>query len=122
MELDYLDTESENLLKEMLDHGKRGQEVSGAAMEYLVKSRYVEGLNSRTCEDKEPKYILTEITQKGKTYFERKTRYEKEQKRKSLRELIYLFVGAILGAILGVVTPKICNIIWTIISVYFTGK
>ena len=118
MELDYLDTESENLLKELLDHDKRGQEVSGAAMEYLAKSRYVEGLNSRTCEDKEPKYILTEITQKGKTYFERKTRYEKEQKRKSLRELIYLFVGAILG----VVTPKICNIIWTIISVYFTGK
>lgn len=118
MEFDYLDTESENLLKELLDYDKRGQEVPGAAMEYLVKSGYVEGFNSRTCEDKEPKYILAEITQKGKTYFERKTRYEKEQKRKSLREWIYMFVGAILGFVI----PKIVNIIWSVISGYLTGK
>ena len=107
MEFDYLDTESENLLKELLDYDKRGQEVPGAAMEYLVKSGYVEGFNSRTCEDKE-----------GKTYFERKTRYEKEQKRKSLREWIYMFVGAILGFVI----PKIVNIIWSVISGYLTGK
>ena len=62
--------------------------------------------------------ILAEITQKGKTYFERKTRYEKEQKRKSLREWIYMFVGAILGFVI----PKIVNIIWSVISGYLTGK
>ena len=71
MEFDYLDTESENLLKELLDYDKRGQEVPGAAMEYLVKSGYVEGFNSRTCEDKEPKYIGRNHAE-GKNLFRKK--------------------------------------------------
>lgn len=46
----------------------------------------MKGISCKTLSDVEPRYLLIEITQKGKTYFEAKGQYEKEKKRLSQRE------------------------------------
>lgn len=79
MGLEYLDEESENILRELLNKDNiLNKTMSGTAIEWLVKQGYVEGSDCTTLSSTEPMYVLTGITQKGKSYFVLKEQYEKE--------------------------------------------
>lgn len=64
---------------------------------------YVNGKACMTISDMEPKYVLIDITQKGKTYFELKRKYEEAEKRLSHREWKIAIVSALIGAIIGLI-------------------
>ena len=104
MKFEILDMESEKLLKELLAEDKViNKNIRGTAIEYLVEQNYIKGLSARTNEDSEPVYIVTEITQKGKSYFENKRADEKEKRKLSRREWRIAIIGAIVGGIIGLI-------------------
>lgn len=104
MAFQYLDKESEDLLLSLLKKGSiLNENISGNAIEYLVNQGYVNGHDCRTLSDMEPKYVLIDITQKGKTYFELKSKYEKAEKRLSHREWKIAIISALIGAIIGLI-------------------
>lgn len=104
MDFQYLDKESENVLQSLLEKDSIFNEnISGTAIENLVNQGYINGNDCRTLSDLEPKYVLIDITQKGKTYFEMKQKYEKEQKKLSHREWEIAIISAIIGAIIGLI-------------------
>ena len=111
MGLEYLDEESENILRDLLIKDDILYEnMSGTAIEWLVKQGYVEGSDCTTLSSTEPMYVLTGITQKGKSYFALKEQYEKEQKKLSQREWRIAIISAVLGALVGLL-PTIIPII-----------
>ena len=111
MVFEYLDEESENILQYLLMKDNIVDEkMRGTAIEGLIKKGYVEGRDCKTLSDIEPVYIVIGITQKGKSYFELKEKYENEQKRLSQREWKIAIVSAVLGALVGL-TPTIISII-----------
>ena len=68
MDFQYLDKESENVLQSLLEKDSIFNEnISGTAIENLVNQGYINGNDCRTLSDLEPKYVLIDITQKGKT-------------------------------------------------------
>ena len=104
MDFQYLDKESENVLQSLLEKDSIFNEnISGTAIENLVNQGYINGNDCRTLSDLKPKYVLIDITQKGKTYFEMKQKYEKEQKKLSHREWEIAIISAIIGAIIGLI-------------------
>lgn len=104
MDFQYLDKESENVLQSLLEKDSiLNENISGTAIENLVNQGYINGNDCRTLSDLEPKYVLIDITQKGKTYFEMKQKYEKEQKKLSHREWKIAIISAIIGAIIGLI-------------------
>lgn len=81
MDLEYLDEESENILRDLLNKDNiLNETMSDMAIEWLVKQGYVEGSVCTTPSSTEPMYVLMGITQKGKSYFALKELYEKEKK------------------------------------------
>ena len=103
-EFEYLDRESEDLLKKILQMDNVVNEnLRGSAIEHLVLNGYLTGVNGRSFSDIEPVYILTGITQKGKTYFELRKRHEKEKQKLSRREWRIAIISAIIGAIVGLI-------------------
>ena len=111
MGLEYLDEESENILRELLNKDNiLNKTMSGTAIEWLVKQGYVEGSVYTTLSSTEPMYVLMGITQKGKSYFALKEQYEKEQKKLSKREWEIAIISAVLGALIGLL-PTIITII-----------
>ena len=108
MAFQFLDEESEKLLLSLLKKGSIYDEnVSGTAIEYLVNQGYVTGKDCRTLSDMEPKYVVFGITQKGKTYFELKNKYEKEEKRLSNREWRIAIISALIVAVIGLIPSLI---------------
>ena len=104
MDFEYLDNESENVLGSLLKMDSvLNCNVSGTAIELLVTKGYVNGKDCRTLSDVKPRYVLIDITQKGKTYFELKQKYEKEKKRLSRREWEIAIICALVGAIIGLI-------------------
>ncbi len=104
MEFEHLDEESECLLQSLIKKDTIcNDNVSGTAIESLVKKGYVEGRECTTFSDVESKYVLIKITQKGKTYFELKQQYEKEKKHLSRREWKIAIISAILGGLIGLI-------------------
>ena len=102
MEFEYLDLESEDLLKRILSYDKiPKQTFRGPTIDYLVKKDYVDGRCVTTLSDSGPCYLITNVTQKGKTYFELKKKYEKEQKKLSRREWKIAIISALIGGIIG---------------------
>ena len=103
-EFNYLDEESEKVLREILNlDNVINTNYQGTAIEYLIINGYVSGASARTLSDTEPLYILTGITQKGKSYFERKKKYEKEKRKLSRREWCIAIISAIVGALIGLI-------------------
>ena len=106
-----MDSASEKLLKELLnDSALLNKNVSGTSIEYLVQNDYVKGVSVRTLSDVEPLYVITEITQKGKSYFEKKKELEKEKKKLSRREWIIAIISACIGGIIGQI-PAIIQVL-----------
>lgn len=104
MEFEYLDNETEELLKELLTYEyTTKKDVTGEAIEYLVERKYINGISSRTLSDIKPRYTLTGVTQKGKSYFELKKKYEKQQRKITRREWIIAIVSALIGAVIGLI-------------------
>lgn len=102
MDFEFLDEKSENLLQSLIKKDIiHNDNVSGTVIELLVEKGYVKGVSCKTLSDVEPRYLLIDITQKGKTYFESKVQYEKEKKRLSYREWKIAIISAILGGIIG---------------------
>ena len=114
MGFEHLDEESENILRDLLIKDDiLNKNMSGTAIEWLVKQGYVEGRDCTTFSDIEPRYVLIRITQKGKSYFELKAKYEKEQKKLSQREWAIAISSAVLGALVGsvpTIIPFIVNL------------
>lgn len=104
MAFEYLDAESENVLRGLLKQDSVPNEnVSGTAIEALITQGYVKGADCKSLSDIEPRYVLIEITQKGKSYFELKQKYEKEEKRLSHCEWRIAIISALIGAIIGLI-------------------
>lgn len=104
MSFEYLDNESERLLREILELKELPKStLRGEAIDYLVKNDYLDGKCTTTLSDSGSCYIVTAIRQKGKTYFEMRQKYEKEQKRLSHREWKIAIISAILGAVIGLI-------------------
>ncbi len=113
MEFEYLDNESEELLR-FLMHKTQGENIHGTAMQNLVEKKYVAGIDATTMEDLEPLYVFTGVLQKGKAYFEMKEKYEKEQKKLSHREWKIAIISAAVGAIIGLIPTIIQLLIYYI--------
>lgn len=104
MAFEYLDAESENILRDLLKkESVLNENVGGTVIEALINRGYVKGVDCRSLSDIEPKYVLTEITQKGKTYFELKRKQGIEEKRLSHREWWIAIISALIGAIIGLI-------------------
>lgn len=104
MSFEYLDKESEQLLKEILELNELPKTTfRGEAIDFLVKNDYINGRCATTLSDIGPCYIITAVRQKGKTYFEMKHKYEKEQKKLSHREWKIAIISAIIGAMIGLI-------------------
>lgn len=114
MGFEHLDEESENILRDLLIKDDiLNKNMSGTAIEWLVKQGYVEGIDCTTLSSTEPMYVLIGITQKGKSYFAQKKQYEKEQKKLSQREWAIAISSAVLGALVGsvpTIIPFIVNL------------
>lgn len=103
-EFEYLDKESEELLQKILRMDNVVNEnIRGTAIEHLVINGYLAGVSARSLSDMEPVYVLTGITQKGKTYFELKKKHEKEKRKLSRREWRIAIISAIIGALVGLI-------------------
>ena len=103
MEFVYLDQESEELLQKLNQNSDLPKNtVRGTTIDHLVKMDYVIGKNVTTLSDVGPCYLVLGITQKGKTYFEMKKKYEKEQKKLSRREWKVAIISALVGAVIGI--------------------
>lgn len=111
MSFEYLDRECEKLLKELIEkNGILNINFGGTAITHLIEKGYVNAIETTTLSDKEKNFTLIGITQKGKTYFELKVKYERDQKQLSIREWKIAIVSAIIGAIIGLI-PTIINIL-----------
>lgn len=103
-EFEYLDKESEELLQKILRMDNAVNEnIRGTAIAHLVLNGYLAGEDARSLSDMEPVYVLTGITQKGKTYFELKKKHEKEERKLSRREWRIAIISAIIGALVGLI-------------------
>ncbi|WOC31850.1 MULTISPECIES: hypothetical protein [Caproicibacterium] len=101
---EYLDEESEKLLQKILQLDvKLDVNLRGIAAEHLVLKGYISGIDARTLSDVEPVYILTGLTQKGKSYFELKKKHEKQNRKLTHREWQIAIVSAIVGALIGLI-------------------
>lgn len=113
MEFNYLDDESENLLKELLAYDELPKKTfRGYTIDFLVKKEYVVGVCKTTLSDIGPCYLVTGVTQKGRSYFEMKKKHEKEKRRLTRREWLIAIISAAIGAIIGSMPtwiPKIMN-------------
>ena len=110
-EFDYLDEESEKVLGEIMKlDNVINTNYQGLAIEHLIVNGYVSGVSVRTLSDVEPSYVLTGLTQKGKSYFERKKKYEKEKRKLSRREWRIAIISAIIGALIGLI-PSIIQLL-----------
>lgn len=109
MDFEYLDNESEKLLDSLLNK-TQGENIQGTAMQNLVEKNYVIGIEATTMGDLEPCYIFVYVSQKGKSYFEMKEKYEKEKKKLSRREWKIAIISAVIGAVIGLV-PTIIQLI-----------
>ena len=101
MHFNYLDKESELLLKELI-HIEDFSEISksGPSIQHLLENGFIKGFDITTDDSKIiPEIIIEMVTQKGLTYFEMKNKYEKEKKRITRRELISAVIGACIGLI-----------------------
>jgi hypothetical protein len=108
MSFEKLDCESEQQLSELLKMpAVLNYNCSGTAIEHLILQGYVKGGDVRELSDTEPSYVLYEITQKGKTYFEQKDLMQKDKKELSKREWIIATVSAAVGATVGVLIEQI---------------
>lgn len=104
MDFNYLDDESENLLKELIAYDELPKKTfRGYTIDFLIKEEYVVGVCTTTLSDIGPCYLVTGITQKGKSYFEMKKKHEKEKKRVTRREWKIAIIGAIIGALIGLI-------------------
>lgn len=104
MGFEYLDKESEQLLKEILELKELPKSTfRGETIDFLVKNHYLDGICTTTLSDIGPCYIVKAVKQKGKAYFEMKHKYEKEQKKLSRREWKIAIISAIIGAIIGLI-------------------
>lgn len=102
MEFNYLDSESEKLLSKLLACDfSENNEFEGETIEGLVQSGYVKGISSKTLSDTKPKYIVTGLTQKGKSYFELKEKYEREKRKVTRREWAIAIISTVVGAVIG---------------------
>ena len=111
MDFRYLDKESENILKSLLKKDSvLNENISGTAIENLINQGYVNGNSCKTLSDIKPRYVLIDITQKWKTYFELKNKYRKEEKRLSHREWRIAITSTIIGATIGLI-PYIMELI-----------
>lgn len=116
MSFKYLDKESENLLKDLLINSNiQGKIMSGTAIDLLVKQGYVEGKECTTLSNNKPEYVLIGINQNGKSYFEFKKQFEKEQKKLSRREWKIAIISAVIGSLVSL-SPKIISIIVNLFS------
>lgn len=89
MEFEYLDEESEELLKELIeDKDLFVKRMSGIALENLIDKGFVSGENSTYTIDREPHYDNLKIKSKGYTYFEMKEKYEKEKRKENISDWI----------------------------------
>lgn len=113
MEFEYLDNESEDLLRILMNKDYR-ENIQGHAMKYLVENKYVRGIDATTMSDLEPCFIFTGVCQKGKSYFEMKNKYEIEQKKLSHREWKIAIISAVIGAIIGLI-PTIIQFIFKLL-------
>lgn len=81
MGFEHLDEESENILRDLLIKDDiLNKNMSGTAIEWLVKQGYVEGIDCTTLSSTEPMYVLIGITQKGKSYFAQKNNMKRSKK------------------------------------------
>lgn len=104
MAFEFLDSESEALLKNLLKSAVLPKEAQqGTVIENLVKLGYLKGLDVTTLSNAGPCYLLTGVTQKGKSYFELKSKHEKEQRKLSRREWKIAIISTIIGAIIGLI-------------------
>lgn len=104
MEFEYLDNETEVLLKDLLTYEyPTEKDVIGEAIEYLVERKYVSGISTKTLSDIKPRYTLIGVTQKGKSYFELKKKYEQEQRKITRREWKIAIISALIGAVIGLI-------------------
>jgi hypothetical protein len=104
MNFHFLDKESENLLKALLKKDSiLNDSIGGTAIQHLIENGFINGVNSTTLSDLEPQYVLRNITQKGKMYFELKKEVEKEQNRLSRREWKIAILSATVGALIGLI-------------------
>ena len=111
MSFDCLDKESEYLLENLLKKDNiLNDNIGGTAIQHLIDNGYISGLSSTTFSDTEPQYVLTGITQKGKSYFELKEIAEKEQMHLSRREWQIAIISAILGAAIGLI-PAVISVL-----------
>ena len=110
MSFDLLDKESEVLLQRLLDmKGVSNNEVRGVVAENLVNNGFLKAVDIRTMSDSEPVYLVTEITQKGQSYFELKASIEDEKKMLSRREWLIAIISALIGALVGLI-PTIVQV------------
>ena len=98
MNFEYLDDESEKVLEELIS------EVSKMNHGNILFKKEYTSLSSV-----EPQFKISGLTQKGKTYFEMKQKYEKEQKRLSTREWRIAIISALIGAAIGLI-PSLLTI------------
>lgn len=112
MEFDYLDDESEKVLKDIISNdGSLGQSFEGEAIEYLVKYGFIKGSNISTTSSPKSCYLLIGLTQKGKAYFELKEKHEKELKRVSRREWAIGIIGAVIGYLIPTIVESLSKLV-----------
>ncbi|MGD6731854.1 MAG: hypothetical protein ACPKMZ_12405 [Pleomorphochaeta sp.] len=101
MDFNYLDKESEALLKELKQTDDFSEITkSGPSIQHLLENGFIKGFDITTDDSKViPEIIIEMVTQKGLTYFEMKKKYEKEKKRITRREVISAIIGACIGLI-----------------------
>lgn len=110
MDFEMLDYESEEKLKELLSEPFLCNKiVKGSAIEHLILNGYIDGISTKTLSDTQPVYNIIGIRQKGKSYFENKKQYLKEQKRITKREWIIAIVSACIGGVIGLI-PTLINL------------
>ena len=111
MEFEYLDSESEKMLKDFIDYKEiPSKEFSDRVIENLIKSGYLKGLDVSTLSSPYSSYIVIDVTQKGKSYFELKRLYEKEKKKITRRELWIATISTLVGTVVGVLIDNLIRI------------
>ena len=114
MNFEYLDDESEKVLEELISEVSKMNHGNilfkkGAVIENLLNNGYLRGIEYTSLSSVEPQFKISGLTQKGKTYFEMKQKYEKEQKRLSTREWRIAIISALIGAAIGLI-PSLLTI------------
>lgn len=114
MDFKYLDNESEQKLKEFLScNNITYNKFNDRVIENLINLGYLKGEDISPISEPHTCYVVIDITQKGKSYFEMKKRYEKEQKRITHKDWWIAIISALIGALIGLI-PTIAHWIETI--------